>query len=121
MITFKEFLSESMEERNKSIDLRGIIEKTVDEWSKKGRGSLSKEEVDVIFNYMRDKKVFSIEKMDDKIGTSTITWGLLKQIVDDVKSVIDSKGWGRRGGASEKISRAQAIDGFLKQKQVSRR
>ena len=55
--------------------------------------------------------------MDDTFGSQTVSSGFLKYIITAVKKEIDSAGFGKKD-ISVSQSRAQRIDGYLKQKHI---
>jgi hypothetical protein len=109
MLLFEEFIAESKEtdERNKAIDLEGII-KTV--LSKKG--ITDPKAFEDIYGYMADKKSFSLGKMTDMFPYSV---GTMKAVIEAVKAAIDAQGYGKKGSdTTAPLSQAGRIDRYLK-------
>lgn len=108
MLMFEEFIQEGkeLEDRNKAIDLKNII-KTV--FAKNGVDD--QKAIDDVYNYMADKKTFSLGKMVDTMPYKT---GHLKSIIAAVKDEITAKGYGKTTSVGKTMSQADRIDRHLK-------
>ena len=122
-IQFSDFLQESLEARNKAVDIEGTVKDALQVYIKRG-SKISDEQIKAIADYMKDKKTFSMGKMSDYFYETDlgIMDGWIKAAIDAVKKEINLKGFGKNGTSTKTgVSQAERIDRYLKQKPTPRR
>lgn len=108
-------LPKEIQDRNAKIDFEKIITSEMER-----RNPANKEKRDEILKaveYIKSKKVFSLNKMTE---VSSLPPGTLKAIIEIAKEAIDASGWSRAGSGGSSYDRGAAIDSYLKQKWISR-
>ena len=120
MKSYSRFIQESLEARNKLIDFEAIIKDALKGFA--GSKPTDKH-IKAIADYMKGQKTFSVNKMSDYFYEKdpSVKDGWLKAAITAVKKEIDASGFGKNGGASKTLSRAERVDRYLKQKPTPRR
>ena len=108
-------LPKELQDRNAKIDFEKIITSEMER-----RNPANKEKRDEILKvveYIKSKKVFSLNKLMD---ISSLPAGTLKAIIDIAKEAISDAGWGAKASITSPEDRGARIDRYLKQKWISR-
>jgi hypothetical protein len=122
MKTFKEYITEAVSdglaERNKAVDIIGIVKSVAGSWGESHDKQPTDDEINKIVKYLLKSKTFSLGKMDDEFGSATVSTGFLKSVMEKVKTAINDAGFSKTGGASKTATQADRINSYLKQKHI---
>lgn len=108
-------LPKEIQDRNSKIDFEKII---TSEMEKRNPANKEKrEEILQAVEYIKSRKVFSLNKLLD---ISPLPAGTLKAIIDIAKEAISDAGWGATASGGASVDRGERIDRYLKQKWISK-
>lgn len=125
MKTFKNFITEEdtklpakdwLEARNALVDVDAIVLRVVKGW--KFNPDLTEKDAKKISDWAKTKKTFSLNSMFDAVGSDAVSYGLLKEIIKELKSEFTTAGFSKAGNISKTLSSAERIDKYLKQKWI---
>ena len=108
-------LPKEIQDRNAKIDFEKII--TTEMERRNPANKEKRDEILKVVEYIKSKKVFSLNKLMD---ISSLPAGTLKAIIEIAKEAIDASGWSRAGYGGSSYDRGAAIERYLKQKSISR-
>ena len=108
-------LPKELQDRNAKIDFEKII--TTEMERRNPANKEKRDEILKVVEYIKSKKVFSLNKLMD---ISPLPAGTLKVIIDIAKEAISDAGWGAKVSVTAPEDRGARIDRYLKQKWISR-
>jgi hypothetical protein len=128
MKTYKEFITEEniilkpnewIEARNALVDIESIIKDVVKGW-KTVNPNVNENDAKLISDWVKTKKIFSINAMFDAIGNDKISYGLLNAVIKKLKTEFAAAGFSKAGNISKTQNQAERIDKYLKQKWITK-